>query len=53
MYAVRYEEGRVRVFHDYIAAVRFFSAQPRSHFQIQLWKLRSGGWGSLACIPAL
>lgn len=52
MYAVRYGERRFRVFEDYLAATRFFSAQPASPgFQIQLWKLLEGGWESLAWTP--
>lgn len=52
MYAVRYRERRVRLFHDYLNAVRFFTAQPYYNaFQIQLWKLLVGGWESLAYTP--
>lgn len=48
MYAVRYKERRVRLFHDYLVASRFFSATAPAHFQIQLWKLHPGGWENLA-----
>jgi len=52
MYAVRYKERRMRLFHDYLIAARFFSAQPAfPHFQVQLWSLRAGKWESLAWNP--
>ena len=42
----------MRLFHDYLNAARFFSAQPYYNpFQIQLWVLREGKWESLAWTP--
>jgi hypothetical protein len=46
MWAVRYGDRRCRVYHEYLAASRFYRSHPLAR---SLWFLRGGGvWDSLA-----
>jgi hypothetical protein len=49
MWAVRYSDRRCRVYHDYVAAVRFFVSHPLAR---SLLGLRYGAWENLARHPA-
>jgi hypothetical protein len=51
MWCVRYSRDRCRLFHDYVAACRFYGRQESTVIQIQLWSLRAGKWESLAWQP--